>query len=206
MLHIIAGVLVLPVAWWLYAHCARPLLASEGARPVAFAVAAVAGVMLVVLEVLGGIFAALVLLSDRALTFRSLAPFIDYGAVAAAVLLGVVIFAPAFAARLSGGPDSEIRLRFVVDAFGSRWRKVAGDATAERTEAEWLARSVSGLGQSAWLVDGGPAVEDYLEADTPSEVSGARTRIADMLASNRPFDPISWVRRRRWASRAASGT
>ncbi len=202
MYSIVGGILSIPLVWFLYFHCARPMLANRGARPVAFMVTAVAGVVLIGLLVLGGVFATLVIVSDRELSFREFAPLINFGSLLALAPFVAAILAPGPTTRLSGGPDEDIRRRYVLDFFGGTWQGAVGDAANERRAVESLVGWMREAGQEEWLMRPGGPVRQFLRPEVPSDVRAGRAAITELLATNRPFDPLSWLRHRKWAARA----
>lgn len=60
------------------------------------------------------------------------------------------------------------------------------------------------IGEGEWLSDQGRPVRHLTAADDSAGEQGhARSAVVALLASNQPFDPVSWLRARRWARRAA---
>lgn len=201
MYEVVIGVVTPPIWIWLYLHCDRPMLADQGARPRVFWLVAAATVVVIVLSVLIAIVALQTLVTGREPDFEALWSLLHFGAIIALVPAAAGTLAPSFLTRIFGGCDPQTRFHFLIDTFGSKWRKAAGDAAAERELVDQFARLVAWSGRADWFTHDGSVVADYIGADTTTDVAQARDGIARMLAANEPFDPVSWVHRRRWASR-----
>lgn len=139
MTQVALALLAVPIAWFLYGHCARPILARHAAPSVAFGVMAIAASTFLVVSLIRGVLSALIIASDRSLSFRDWAPLLDYGPVLALVPLALAIYAPELTVRLSGGRDRGIPRRYLIDQFGGEeaaggWGCLAGARCGEGSE------------------------------------------------------------------------
>jgi hypothetical protein len=181
----------LPVGLWLYFRRTRPALAYAGARPAAFAIAAIA----LVLGVVGGAVRLVDLLIefpieiDRLLTPSGVAMA---GGILALIAAGS---APKLVARLSGGPDPSVAPRYLANYYARWWGRDGYSPERAVGVVKWLTKHLEELE---------PPVDRALVSELVSELAAyraaaglgsasgaaAREHLKLRLASVRPVDPF----------------
>ena len=120
------------LAPWFYLHCARPSMAMRGARPIAFSMAILASMVLVLAEMVRVVdmFVEFPSNLDRALDGMFYLPL-------AFAIPAAGYFAPGILVTLTGGPDKTVPTRFLVTRAWAWWRRDYGERRAART-VRWL--------------------------------------------------------------------
>jgi hypothetical protein len=180
-------------ALWFYPHCIRPALGLSGARPLAFLIAFGACVLFAVAQSIQVIGLAGLNVGWQGLRAWPTLFLIEMPLM---VVMTAAWMRPGWVTRVTGGPDSSVIGRYLMDWASSRWAAARGNEQVEHSTMEMFVGTVSSRGLLTRVLSEADPILDYVaaqaaEADGESE---HRRAVEEELASIGPFDPVSWVR------------